>query len=412
MESGLPNIFDQYSVDENRVTNALLQTLASSPSLSRSFLKQFLKLRVRARRADIVISAQKRPKVQGDRNDTARAEKERDTVPDGWIYCEDEGWVVVLESKIYPNSVRPEQLTGHLRGIRSPNKIFLLVLTPDKTRPEPLLTTKFKNVIWHPWAKVHQWAARSKRIHSTQSATGFLTQRLKEFLEMYEDLSDFQGIDFSEGFEPQRAKLLLRSLMDKIESEVHSVYDELTGRRKKISLSVSGVWDYFGVEPDFTSDLHFTVGINIENGTGISLTVPNGAEQRWRQLKNICQDPKLRDEFSDVLGKMRGKLPEFRIRLDQRHFVGRTQGVNDAQLDFSVETFRQGSQKGDTKLYPLWFDALSDAVQNKRGANFQLQFRTRFPYKYEEMKTPVFAEVVVETVKAFKPVYTMLKKDK
>jgi hypothetical protein len=80
MEAGLPNIFNQYSVDENRVTNALLQTLASSPSLSRSFLKEFLSLRVRTRRAAIVISAQKRPKAQGDRTDTTRAEKEKDGV--------------------------------------------------------------------------------------------------------------------------------------------------------------------------------------------------------------------------------------------------------------------------------------------------------------------------------------------
>lgn len=278
-ESRLPNIFHQYVVDENRVTNALLQTLASSRSLTRLFLKQFLNLRVHTRRAAIVISAQKRPKAQGDRNDTARAEKERDTVPDGWIYCEDEGWTVALESKIRPNSVRLDQIYGHLKGLGSKNRVFLLVLTPDKTKPEQLIKMRIKNalVIWHPWQKVHQWAASNQYIHNTELTTGFLTRGLKEFLEMYEDLSEFQGIDFSEGFDPQRAKLLLRSLMDKIHDEVLTVYPKLKGRRQKIPVSRSGVWDCFGAKQNFTSDLHFTVGMNIENGTTISLTVPNGA---------------------------------------------------------------------------------------------------------------------------------------
>jgi hypothetical protein len=64
-EAGLPNIFNQYSVDENRVTNALLQTLASSPSLSRSFLKEFLSLRVRTRRAALLFLLKKGQRPKG-----------------------------------------------------------------------------------------------------------------------------------------------------------------------------------------------------------------------------------------------------------------------------------------------------------------------------------------------------------
>jgi PD-(D/E)XK nuclease superfamily len=412
MDSGLPNIFDQYSVDENRVTNALLQTLAASPSLTRSFLRHFLNLRLRSRRPAIVISAQKRPKALGDRTDTARAESDKNSVPDGWIYCEDEDWVVVLESKIYRNSVRPEQLAGHLRGVRSSNSTYLLVLTPDKKKPKPLLLSKFKKarVVWHPWEKIHRWVARSKDIKSSQSAAGLLTRRLKEYLEMYEDLSEFQGIDFSEGFEPQRAKLLLKSLMDKIRGDVLGIYD-LPISRPRIPVGVSGVWDCFGAKGGFTSDLHFSLGINLQNGTGISLTVPNGAKQRWRRLGEICENPALRNEFADVLWTVSSPVPEFWIGLNQRHFMGRTREVSDARLDFKVETFRR-RQKSGTKFFPLWFETLLSALQSRRRGNFQLGFSARFPFKYEKMKTPEFADIALKTIKAFMPLYLMIKKEK
>jgi hypothetical protein len=48
-------------------------------------------------------------------------------------------------------------------------------------------------------------------------------------------------------------------------------------------------------------------------------------------------------------------------------------------------------------------------MQSKRKANFQLQFRARFSYTYEKMKKPEFADVTLETIKAFQPLYTMLR---
>jgi hypothetical protein len=198
--------------------------------------------------------------------------------------------------------------------------------------------------------------------------------------------------------------------MDKIRNGVGNVYGkELTGSRPRIPVSVSGVWDCFGGEA-FTSDLHFTVGINIVDGITISLTVPNAAKKRWRQLGNICQDAELRDKFSAVLRALSSNFPEFWIGLVQRHFIGMTRDVRDARLDFKFETFRQGRQKGGTKFFPLWYETFLSALQSSRRGNFQLQFSARFPYKYEKTKTPEFANVALETIKAFKPLYTMIKR--
>ncbi len=106
MTSELPNLFDQYSQYENRVTNALLQTLATSPRLARSFLKDFVGIQFHPRRERLILTAQKRPGAQGDRTGAAEIHAERDTIPDGWLVCEERGWAVVMESKIEREKLR------------------------------------------------------------------------------------------------------------------------------------------------------------------------------------------------------------------------------------------------------------------------------------------------------------------
>ena len=133
--SGLPNLFDQYSQYENRVTNALLQALAVSPRLLQSFLREFLGFHAPLGRATVEISAQKQPRGRGDQLETETGAGERDSVPDGWIACEEGDWAVVLESKIQPNTLRLEQLRGHLRAIAAHDRRYLLVLTPDASLP-------------------------------------------------------------------------------------------------------------------------------------------------------------------------------------------------------------------------------------------------------------------------------------
>jgi hypothetical protein len=115
----LPNLFDQYSQYENRVTNALLQSLASSTSLLQSFLRVFVGIPFRPRKDRIAITTEERPYGRGDRQVGEKAPGERNSIPDGWIVCDQGDWAVAIESKVQLRSLRREQLQGHLRAISS-----------------------------------------------------------------------------------------------------------------------------------------------------------------------------------------------------------------------------------------------------------------------------------------------------
>ena len=99
--SELPNLFDQYSQYENKVTNALLQTLATSPRLAASFLKDFIGIQFNPRRERLILTAQKRPGAQGDRTGAPEIQTQRDTIPDGWFVKSGDGrWLLKARSSV------------------------------------------------------------------------------------------------------------------------------------------------------------------------------------------------------------------------------------------------------------------------------------------------------------------------
>jgi len=107
---GLRNIFDQYQVPENRVTNAFLQTLQRDRSLLEGFLKKVIGRPI-AKKEDIVFKAFKKPGADGD---IKSSEEQTQSIPDGLIQI-GENIAVAIESKIVKNAIRPEQLRSNLR---------------------------------------------------------------------------------------------------------------------------------------------------------------------------------------------------------------------------------------------------------------------------------------------------------
>jgi hypothetical protein len=109
LRAQIPNLFDQYAQPENRLTNALLQTLASSRRLAAAFLKDFIGIRCSPHES-IEITSQKRPGGVRDNGQSAKRGSDPETIPDGWIVSEKSGWAVVMESKIVEGAVRFDQL--------------------------------------------------------------------------------------------------------------------------------------------------------------------------------------------------------------------------------------------------------------------------------------------------------------
>ncbi|MFH1529512.1 MAG: hypothetical protein ABIK09_02130, partial [Pseudomonadota bacterium] len=111
IDSQLQNLFDQYTVEENRVTNALLQVLVSSPVLVRRFLERFCPSISLKGITTVSIWTQRKPGEGADAGGDAR-----DTVPDGWFILQDAEdnvlRVVALEVKIVEGTADRKQLEG------------------------------------------------------------------------------------------------------------------------------------------------------------------------------------------------------------------------------------------------------------------------------------------------------------
>ncbi|SRR5713226_6096177 len=193
LKSQLPNLFDQYDLYENRVTNALLQTLSASNKLAVSFLRKFLNAKYIARRDRLVIVSQKRPAGAGDLPaGSNKGKKNRRTIPDGLIICEGRNWAVVLESKVLPRQTRLQQLYGHLKQIKGYSDRKLLLITPDREPPNFLQKREAKAIKWDSWLSVHQWVSRELTSASKDNLEKLFLRNLKGYLEMNESLVVFK----------------------------------------------------------------------------------------------------------------------------------------------------------------------------------------------------------------------------
>ena len=137
--TGLHPLFDQYTNAENRLTHALLHTIASSPFLFSRFLKNIVGISDNLSGGIFEISTQKVPFSHGD-NDQEKVE----SIPDAWIINEQKGIGIAIEVKDIKNSIRIGQLKKHALRIQNYNKQYLLVITPDLKRPVKIDVLKIK----------------------------------------------------------------------------------------------------------------------------------------------------------------------------------------------------------------------------------------------------------------------------
>ena len=90
--SRLNPLYDQYSNAENRLTHALLHTLASSESLLSKFLKDIVTVRKVSRWGTYEICTQKVPFSHGDHD-----AREIESIPDAWIVDDSSRLEIAIE---------------------------------------------------------------------------------------------------------------------------------------------------------------------------------------------------------------------------------------------------------------------------------------------------------------------------
>lgn len=406
IQSHLNNIFDQYDMEENRVTNAFLQALAQNTNLLKDFLARYFKIQV-SNTVNIVISSQKEPFLLGD----IEEEKERaEGIPDGWIIIKDE-IAIVFESKITRNSVRKDQLKAHVKRIRGYSKKHLCVITPDEESPIKEIDIPNTDIRWVSWREIYDLVSHEKE---AQGVSAYLRDQLKEYLAMKEDLVGFQGVDYPSGaFNPREAKIIIKNLIKEIKPDILKIYPRLQHERKSFSQDVHAytvfhrsTWSFLGADENFTKDMHITFWLT-ETHMGMGITVPNNAVKRWKRLRQIFSKSDLFDSFVEKLYKLRSHLPNLYLEFVHRHYIRQRDGIIDGIMEMDFDTI-----KGRKSVKPnkLWLAALRELIQNKKGYNGQLMIRTRFFYKdHADIKTAPFKDKVIKTAHNLKEIYDYLQ---
>jgi hypothetical protein len=200
--------------------------------------------------------------------------------------------------------------------------------------------------------------------------------------------------------------------MDELQPYVKNLYKDLVKRRGAVTTTtVFGVWDCFGSADGFTNDLHITLSIN-EESHNIAVVVPNSSRRAWRRLKDVFSNDKQTNELLSILAQLRKSVPYLYIEFVQRHYITRKKPIKDGQLTFNLDAIgKPFMQKGSkTKQSPIWFQAMQEAIINKKGINGQVAFSARFFLNETKgINSPKFLNTVKATLQNFKPLYEFLK---
>lgn len=408
IENRLNNIFDQYDVEENRITNALLQALAGNKDLLRSFLAKCLKINI-GKSAQVVISAQKEPFAEGD---TEENREKIEGIPDGWIII-DEEIAIVFESKITRNAIRRDQLIAHVKRIRSYAQKFLCIITPDEKSPIEDSNITDVKIVWVSWRNVYALISNQT---NGQGVSEYLGGQLKEYLAMKEDLIGFSGINYSSNeYNKSEAKFILKALLREVCPEIRKIFPKFKYEKRAVSershpytVHHRSIWSCLSEAEDFTLGLHLTFWLH-ETHFGIGITIPNRANRYWKRLKKIFKDDLSYNEFMDILFRLRKRVSHLYLEFIQRHYIGMTHAIVDGIIEIDFDMVR-GSRKYHIKANPLWNQVARGLIKDKKYFNGQLMIRTRFFYKdHKEIKTEKFKSTVVKTAKSFKEIYDYLQ---
>lgn len=142
-----------YEKRENQLTKALLQVFKSG---GYDFLMSF------SREFEIDIPDPYMIKCQV----SAQNEKKDSTVPDGLIeLCP---FRILIECKIFPDTVGEKQLKGHYKILQNCNDCtptYLLYITPDNNIPEILANPEFEGVKWVKWPHLLTFISKYAATH-------------------------------------------------------------------------------------------------------------------------------------------------------------------------------------------------------------------------------------------------------
>lgn len=409
------NLFDQYTQPENRLTHALVSSIAQDQYLLREFIKWTTGHNI-AKKETIHIIEQSLP----DQMEESEDEATRKGLPDACIYT-DNGWVLIIESKV-ASKVSKNQLDRHINTLTSRGftDIQLLVINTDNNAAKLPKHSFIKT-----WSEIYEWGYKhiQKSIWAKQFTGYFEVAEVKMIKDEYlkeGTLTRFTGIHFDNEnpYSYPEAKRLLKLLMGELKTNKKLIKEmgidpnsegrgAITGQKRTL------VWDYIsisgtkGVE-DFTKYPHITVGIH-NTETDIAVTIPNSVKRDI--FNNIFKrDSSLFNKI--ILETLKNMLSVIRnepgakpfMRISQSHFPSRSGGsINDAMLEFDLRTALNGGGNSQVKQQQQWINVAFEVMNNKKS-NLQLQVGVDFSYdRCKMLKSSRAINLFSESIIAMKP---------
>ena len=403
------NVFDQYDQPENRLTHALMVTLANDKKLVRPFLKLVGVKRVPALK-NIKLGLQR---VPGQEVDSIKDGK--DGLPDGCFFDQD-SWAVVIEAKVQAgisvNQLKRHRKTSARYGYEQPHVVLLSI---DKPKSLPDWATHLE------WKNLYSWF--SKRTVDSSWARHFV-----EYLHIFEarmiakdynirgTLTMFDGFKFSdaEPYTYAEGKRLIRLLGDELRKRKKLVkalgVDVKVAGRTAITKGDNGaVWDFLplkiGRGKRFTAAVHPTLVIRPQE-VGIALTVPNAMKGVKNSLRNGGAKglgqmlSKIEKNLRPVLKKVKTAKPMVYIH-QRRYKSQRSYPETDGRVDVDLRTVLTKA-KGLLKHQPGWLECIFELLVNKK-TNMQWGVELHCPHLEKVMQSAKAMDIMVDTWIAMTP---------
>jgi hypothetical protein len=413
------NIFDQYTSAENRITHALMTALALDRKLLASFLRELVVVHAPVPAAKLDLREQSFP--GGD--EFNEADLQRRGMPDGWIYDEDSGWCVIIETKVLV-PLRAAQVESHRRRAiqRGFRTVKPVVIVPIVSMALPTDVTVLE------WRRVYAWLKR-------HAAASTWAARAAEYLEIAEAkliekeifvegaLTKFAGFPFGSHhpYSYPEAKRLLKLAREELRArrdlrEALRMNPAVDGRGMIKGRNADAVWDFLSLSSasdakTFTKYPHLTLDV-ASDAVEAMVTIPHNVNTTVKRAIRGLAEGGFREMTQDILKNLRPLLRSHNnatpwFRGVQRRYPRRSApAFVDARIDFDLRTAIPLG--GAPKEQPNWLSAAFSSFVDKRGANYQIQLGVVFPYAHcPALRSPDAIGMIAEAWLAFKPLTTL-----
>lgn len=403
------NVFDQYDQPENRLTHALMITLANDKKLIRPFLKLVGVKRIPALNK-IQLGLQC---VPGQEVDSIKDGK--GGLPDGCLFDQD-GWAVVIEAKVQAgisiNQLKRHRKTSARYGYEHPHVVLLSI---DKPKSLPDWATHLE------WKNLYSWFSRrtadsSWARHFVEYMHVFEAKMIAKDYNIRGTLTMFDGFKFSdaEPYTYAEGKRLIRLLGDELRKrkklvKALGIDTKETGRTAITRGENGAVWDFLplktGRGKPFTAAVHLTLVIRPQE-VNIALTVPNAMRGVRKTLRKDAAEglgrmlSQVEKNLRPVLKKVKTAKPM--IYIHQRHYKSqRSYPETDGRIEVDLRTVLS-TAKGLLKHQPGWLECIFELLVKKK-TNMQWGVQLHCPHSEKVMQSAKAIDIMVDTWVAMTP---------